>query len=72
MHAFGRHRLAGGKLEHAAQHGLGALERARRAGQLQTVAAPAHVDAEALLHVTQVLLHRSREVREPLVVRFRE
>ena len=35
---------------------------------LQAVAAPAHLDAEALLDVAQVLLHRPREVGEPRVV----
>ncbi len=39
-----------------------------RARDLQSVTAPPHVDAESLLDVAQVLLHRAREVGEPVVV----
>ena len=40
--------------------------------ELQPVTAAPHVDAETLLDVAQVLLHRAREVGEPVVVGFRE
>ena len=40
--------------------------------ELQSVTAAPHVDAETVLDVAQVLLHRAREVGEPVVVGFRE
>ena len=40
--------------------------------ELQPVTAAPHVDPETVLDVAQVLLHRAREVGEPVVVGFRK